>query len=277
MNRSILRILAGILIPVLISCAGAPPVPEVEESEPRAAAVETPAEPVWKIAGETVGSPDGIIDKEIGYTYDSNGRLQEISEQDGRGELLYLRRYGYRNGLLTEVSMEDRNGPVGVTVYEHSPEGRVVSETRLNAEGEVLSKVTYAYENGHIARTVAADGSGIPQLTAVYSYEGDLVAGVTYLLPGGSEEARFERVFESGRAVLEQTLGPDGSVENGKRLEYDGDMVAGEEYFTGSSVTKRVRFDYDSNGNIIRETWTNRGGRDYEVVERRWIQVTEQE
>ena len=279
MKSMILKILAGILIPVLVSCAAAPPADEevVSAPEPQEAAVIEENGPVWKIAGETVGSPDGIVDKQIEYTYSAEGRLAEISEHDGRGELLYLRQFRYEDGILVGMVMSDRFGPVSSTIYENDANGLVVRETKQDANGENLSIVTYSYDNGRVSRTVAADGSGIPQLTAEYTYNGDIVAAVAYLLPGGSEEARFERVLESGRPVLEQTVLPDGFVENGKRLEYDGDMLVEEEHFSGGSVIKRVRFDYDSHGNVTRETWTNRSGRDYEVVERRWIQVEEKE
>ena len=145
MNRIILKIMAGILVAALISCAGAPPVQDDVEPAPEPGMAEVPEEtgPIWKLAGETVGSPDGIVDKEIEYAYDGNGRLIEILEHDGRGELLYSRRFEYDNGVMVRMEMSDRFGLIAVTIFENDGSGFPVKEIKQDAQGENLSIVTY--------------------------------------------------------------------------------------------------------------------------------------
>lgn len=279
-----LTVFAGILILALVSCAGAPEsdtgtVPETSgESDPvEITEDDSPAEPVsiWKAEWETTMSPDGTVDKNIEYRYDESGNLSRISEHDSRDELLYLRNYNYENGFLVSQEMSDRYGLVSTTLYETDSEGMVTRETKQDPLGTNLSIVDFEYENGLVTRSIASDGEGTPLLSAEYSYIDNMIVLVEYLLPGGKEEARFTRTLDNGRAVEEQTVLPDGTVESGRVFEYEGDVLIREIHSAAGNTTKSVRYDYDGDGNIIRETWTNRNGRDYEILERRWILIEE--
>ncbi len=274
-----LYILAGMMALAMVSCAGTPPQAADERASETPGDAGTASAPVeknvmiQKVAGETVMSPDGTVDKEVEYSYNESGRLADIVEHDGRGELLSERRFSYSDGALTRKEESDVYGLVSVTLYENNSSSQIVREEKQDAKGTSLSVVTYEYADGRLAKSVASDGEGVPQLSAEYDYQGDVLVTVRYLLPGGKEDARFIRTVENGVLVEEKTILPDGSVESGRRFEYSDGILVSEELFSGTSVTRSVRYDYDADGNIIRETWSNRNGRDFEVVERRWITV----
>ena len=56
-----------------------------------------------------------------------------------------------------------------------------------------------------------------------------------------------------------------------KKFEYDGDNVISETYYAESQKSKSVHYEYDSSGNVVRESWRNRLGKEYEVIEKKWI------
>ncbi len=267
-----------IVILALASCAGLRP--EADSAvEPAPEPEPVPAGPVmvWKIAGETIGSPDGTVDKTVEYEYDAGGELVSVLEIDGRGNIITSTQWIIENGLSIRQEISDRYELVSTTDYEYNSVGQVVRETKKNADGENLSIVTFEYDGPEVHRSVAADGSGTPHLSAEYVYSNGTLKEVKYMLPSGAVEAVFERIIESGRVVEERTVLPDGRIESGRRFTYDGNRVSEEEHFTGSTATKWVRYEYDNEGNIVRETWSNRAGRDYEVVETRWILIEEKE
>ncbi len=272
---------AGAVLMVLVSCAGSPEIggetvsDEAISAETSVSNEVAAAGPdfVWVIESETVMSPDGIIDSYSEYKYNKSGNLVEIAENDGRNKPLYLRTYKYEGSLLVSRSMSDRFGILTLTVYESDSDGQIIREIKQGSEGETLSFVTFEYTDGLVSSSIAADGQGVPYLSAEYSYEGTTVVELKYILPGGKEEARFIRTLDSGKTVEEKTFLPDGTVETARKYFYEGESLVTKEYYSGSSKIKTVRYDYDSEGNPVRETWTNQNGREYEIVERSWIEL----
>ena len=275
MKFFITPIIAALLIFCMISCAGAPQDGTSTMSDGSGAIIESEAvqstsEVIWKPDLEEIKFIDGTIDKLVEYRYDEDGRILEIAEKDSRNEPLNIRTYKYESGVLIEQTMSDQFGPVSITRYENDSVGNPLREVKQDAKGLVLSVVSYTYDDGRVTESIAADGQGTPHLIARYTYDGNFVIQVDYLLPGGKEEARFERTLMGGRPVEEKTILPDGSVETARSFTYQGDLLVEEIHYAGSMKLKSVRYDFDGNGNIIRETWSNKTGREYEIVERRW-------
>ena len=164
----------------------------------------------------------------------------------------------------------DRFGPISLTQYELSDNGHVIEQIKQDSRGEVLSIFSLSYNDGLLVKTTARDVFGNTQMVSEYSYEDGLVILVQYILPDGTEDARFERILENGRVSMERTTLPDGTVVIARLFEYMGNLISSETHYAGTDKIKSATFDYDENGNVIREIWSDRAGNDYEVIERTW-------
>jgi len=166
--------------------------------------------------------------------------------------------------------VSDATGLLSRTEYLYDGRGRLVEERTLDPLGNLQSSLEYVYEDDRIVRTLASDASGVTRLESVYSYDGPVPVSVEYRGPGGSLEAVFQREMDGERILEERTVLPDGTVETRRRFEYSGNRLAGEVFEFGTVPSKSVRYEYDADGNILRETWSNASGRDYEIIERQW-------
>lgn len=263
-------IAAAALSFVLPACATAPG--SSPESAPSESAAEASAEIVvsWFPAEEVIRYADGTVDKRIVYTYDEDGQLLESKETDSRDRIIY-RRMLSRSGNTRTEELSDNSGVVSVTISTLDDQGLVTEQVKQDHRESITSIVSYENSAGRVDRSVAGDGEGLPRLISSYIYEGDLLVSIDYLLPDGTREARFERTIEDGRIVREETILPDGSVETARVFKYEGDRVAQEIHYSWDKKTKTVRFEYDADGNVVKEFWSDRSGRESEVIERSWL------
>lgn len=263
-------ILTLVLLSFLLSCASTPADKTADNSVEKA---QQPAEKIkiWKIQAETAMTPDGTIDKVVNYEYDGESRLLHVVEKNHLGSIIRESAYEWNGGKLIRMRLSDQNGPASQVTYVSDDEGKVIEESKVDGSDNLLSRTQYQYDGDKISMTAVYDGTGVHLLTSRYHYAGDELITVEYQLSDDTVEARFERTLENGRVVSEQTVLPDGTVETAKKFEYDGDNVISETYYAESQKSKSVHYEYDSSGNVVRESWRNRLGKEYEVIEKKWI------
>lgn len=274
MKQSLKTLLVFILSIFLFACAGKP-VEEPLSSPQEESLMPQKMIKVWKVKDEIIRFPDGFIDKVIHYDYDAAGNLQDIIEKTVGGELVSRSEYEWKNGDLIGITHSDQNGKTFQSAYTMK-NGRVIEETRLDEKNEMRLRIEYQYAENQLKESMLYDEDGILQITSVYNYEDGNLVSVNDYLPNGIYDAKFERIIEQGRVMSERTLLPDGTVEKEKRIEYKEDLVDSEAYFSDSHQIKSVQYGYDGNGNIIRETWRNRSGQIYEIVEKQWMSFDEE-
>jgi antitoxin component YwqK of YwqJK toxin-antitoxin module len=228
---------------------------------------------LWKPASEVFTYTDGTIDRKITRVYDAEGNLTAVKETDGKDNLLYFREYSRRDGVLVSLQVSDKAGPVSITLYKSDSAGRIVEEVSQGSNKAVLSRLTHRYVGDYLAETVAQDGGGKINLLLLYEYKDGELDRLEYRTAQGTLEATFRRISEGGKVISEQTIVSDGLVETERSFIYSGDRIAGESHFSMGVPVKSVRFEYDGNGNIVREIWADRAGRDYETVSRDWIGI----
>ena len=267
---------------VLFSCAGAPAaggntnVVEISDTgESTAKVTVTPEVHKYTVLRkpETVvfSYIDGSIDKTVSYEYDDMGRELLSEETDAQGDVLSIHKTFYEQGVISREEDYDARGLIGITVFETDSDGKIIRQVRQNEEGENVSFVSYEYDGDFLKTSTAYDSDEIPSLISVYSYRDGELESIEYRLPDGSEDARLMRTFENGRVTGEKVVLPDGSVETAREFEYTDGVLSGETQFSGTVKIKSVHYEYDENGNIIREVWSDRRGHEYEVIERSWL------
>ncbi len=255
----------------LFSCAGKPteaPLERIVEEVPEPEGVIQ----VWKTAVETVLFADGAVDKVTYYKYDTLGNIQSAVEKNFKDELISQIVYEWDDGNLHRMTKSDQNGVVFESNYIVE-DGNILQKTRLDKEGNPQLRIEYQYDNDRLMESSIYDSKGVHQLKSVYAYEDGLLTSVEDFLPSGIPDALFERVIQQGKVMSERTILPDGTVEKEKTIEYSGDIVVSETYFSRSKQIKSVQYEYDDYGNIIKETWVNRSGKAYEIVEKDWISI----
>lgn len=253
----------------LLSCAG---TPVADSSVVMASETAEVTVPIWKPAELISSYVDGTVDKTVKYSYSDDGRLLHTVDSDGRGNLLLEQSFEYESGYLVKETASDLTGLISVTLYNLNKDHQVETQVKQDSQGTLLSVVKFEYDGELIKNAVASDGSGIPLLITEYQYQDNQIAAVLYKTPSGAEEARFERIMDNGMVSREQTLLPDGSIETARDFLYKDGMNVEIVHYAGDSKVKTTALNYDSNGNIIREVWSDRSGREYSVLERSWIQ-----
>ncbi len=263
--------LLTILSLFLFSCAGRPVEAPLEKI------VEDVSEPeeviqVWRTAVETAMFADGTVDKVTYYEYDTLGNIQSAVEKNFKDELIGRIVYEWDDENLRRMIKSDQNGVVFESAYI-AEDGNILQETRLDREGNPQLRIEYQYNGDRLMESNVYGKDDVLLSKSVYRYEDDLLVSVDDFLPNGTPDARFERVIQQGKVMSERTVLPDGTVEKEKTIEYAGDDVVSETYLSRSKRIKSVQYEYDDYGNIIKETWVNRSGKAYEIIEKKWISI----
>jgi len=158
------------LVTTLAGCVSAPPE---KSSEPvRKGRIETIRVPI--LLKEISYFANGVLDRTITYTYDSDRKLlQERSVQEpSRSEPTERTVYKYSGGFLSSVSVFDYEGKIKTkTDYTTSPEGRVLQESVVDAKGVPQTSSKYEYDAAglRVSRKVY-DGADVLLAISEYAY-----------------------------------------------------------------------------------------------------------
>lgn len=269
MRVSIVTILTVLMFGCLYFCANAPVDISVDASTQEKESTEEVA--AWKISKETVKYSDGSIDEIIEYEYSESGNLIRVTEKDTLGEILYVRDYEWLENNLQIMQVSVGSKILFLTNYVWDANGNLEQETKQNFEGLVITQVRYEYDGDKLTESQALDGVGELLLLTQYTYDDNgLPIKIEYRDSDGKLEAREERRYENGRIVKEQTILSDGRIETTKYYNYDENKLASIVYFASKDKVRTVRYQYDGNGNKVKETWSNYADRKYEIIETQW-------
>ncbi len=263
----------SLLIITLISCAGGPADSIQREAEPENAVVEEAAVQmltIWRPDSVVFKYIDGTIDKTIKYSYDEMGNELLSEEYDGTGELLYSYKSHFNQGVLISKEVYDSSRLTGTSLFEIDGNGNISRIVKQDANGDIQSIVINSYQEDILMSSSTYDSNEVPNLKMIYSYQGDVLAGIEYQLPDGRVDVRLLRIIENGLPVEEKMVLSDKSVESSRSFKYENGVLRAETQYAAMMKIKSVEYDYDNNGNRIRETWSDRSGNEYEVIERNW-------
>ena len=264
----------SLLIFMLFSCAGGPNEPvqrDVVSENTAAEEIDVQIVTIWRQDSVVYKYIDGTIDKTIKYSYDDMGNELLSEEYDGNGELQSSYKTHYTKGVLLNKETYDAAALTGTLFFELDENGNITRIVKKDANGDIQSIVTNSYKVKTLLSSTTYNANEVPKLKTIYSYQGDILEGIEYQLPDGRVDARMVRTLENGFPVEEKVLLSDNSVESSRTFEYENGVLSGEIQYAGMIKIKSVQYDYDKNGNRIRETWSDRNGNKYEVIEKSWI------
>jgi len=279
MRKTFFLIGTIIVFILLASCAGTPVSDDSTVSgTPNGAQttdtveIDSDSRYVWKSVTDVYKYVDGTVDKTITHSYGDDGNLLKSVDTDSRGRLLHEQVFEYRERLLVKETMSDRFEIVSLTSYEHDSDGLVTKQIKQDARGNVVSIRSFEYDGETLTSTTASDGNENPFLIIEYDYQDGILVFAEYRLPDGTIDGSFERVLEEGLVTRENTMRPDGSVTSSKLFKYDEDRIVEEAQYIGDLKFKSAEFGHDQYGNIILEVWSDQNGKNYEIIERSWLQ-----
>jgi RHS repeat-associated protein len=175
----------------------------------------------------------------VNYTYDSLGRLSELT--DGSGNLIVLYTYDAAGNL---VQKDDGNGTR--TVYTYDGDGDVLSITNYaSPNGQINSFDDYTYDAlGNVLTDTNQDGEW------VYTYDADsqLIGAVftpNSIDPDGLTPQNLQYVYDAAGNRESETV-------NGVTTTYVVNNVS--EYTSSTTNGVITNFQYDADGNLTAQT-----------------------
>lgn len=235
--------------------------------------VETPMpEPemgAWLYTTDTTFYSDGSFysRSETEYEYDANGyRIKEVQRLPEIGyNISCWYEYEYdANGNMIKETHSNSDGSI-ISEYEYDANGNVVKETYFNSDGSIFSE--YEYDaNGNRLKAMKCNSDGSISRWNEYEYDAN------------------------GNKIKETEFNPDGSISNWWEDEYEydangnlikwimndcewylyeydsitGKMIKRTLMYIEDSIQSTIydwsEFEYDINGNWIKETHFNSDG-----------------
>ena len=198
------------------------------------------------------------------YEYDSNGYItksEEYSSYDGT--LRSTTEYGENNHkTITHLYSSGEND--GYIEYEYDSEGKEIGR-RYNANGEYYGDLEVEYfDNGEIKRQYNSDISGT-SLLQVKNENGDTIE--FHLIEHGSLTSHWTVTYENGRLARKdlQMRGQEDEYDIYTYEDTDKGFIRTQTtYDTDDNVKytyqSTFEFEYDENGNKIKETIKDENG-----------------
>ena len=185
----------------------------------------------------TKGSePSAVVtDSEQTTTEESITEESELSEETNESIEFNVPDFPYveeeekvTDGLIKEVSTN-----LDQTTTREYENGLLVKVTEEGGDQEAYQKITrnYVYENGKLLSIISTQENGDVNSTD-YEYDGDLLTREVYTLADGSIKSDTLYTYENGWLVQESTSAQNPS---------------------GELVETLVKYDYDKEGNRVRE------------------------
>ena len=210
---------------------------------------------------ETVspGSYDSTDTENYKYTYDADGKLIKEVETITRGELgeggivsehtyenIYTYEYTYdSNGNLIKEIAYDDEGNADVVEYSYSVDGELIKKEE---QGGKTEEYTYDSAKNLVKKT-------IQYLNGTESYE------YTYDAEGNVTKQIWNEVMSADGSVYTQSQEYifEYAFDSNERLIKKVETIFGSSLVTpGVGIIITYEYTYDTNGNLIKEHYTNR-------------------
>ena len=225
---------------------------------------------------ETSYYSDGMLDEYTVYYYKENSteilREEVYSSMEEKIEC-YV--YTYQNGnLVKKVSLSPGGNYRSTRVYAYNDRNLLESESRYDENEQVQSISEYVYDaDNNKVRWNLYDGEGALLAYNTYLYENSKNTGIDFFNPAGKLQKytviEYDNVFNK---IRESFFLPNGKLENYITYEYEGGLLVSEKsYKSQGALTKRIEYEHDVNGNIIKIYYYNKKLILTEIKERGYI------
>lgn len=186
-----------------------------------------------KILDSTELTARDVVLNKVKNTYDTTGRLAEISCSDADGAQLWRSAVTYKNGVKSDISEFAKDGSLKSKVIYSYTDSKLTDETAYNSEGSLVSKTIFKY-----------DDKGRVSVQDIYFEDGSLYqeSQITYTEDGKKDTITY---FD-GRGLL--------TSKCVFRYGTNGILSEVTTYGSENQTTSRQLVKYDAKGNISRIT-----------------------
>jgi YD repeat-containing protein len=222
--------------------------------------------PVRSVLVEAGASDDTLVRREL-TTYDPQGNLTEYAGYQNPGTLERREVYTYeKDGRLKErLRYDSKNSLVNREAYSYDASGKRTESAGYNADGTSSGKTVYNYDAR--GNPLGEKGEGTffkADVTYKYDEKGRLVEKTSRSM--GGVPVRHTYKYGDADNLLEEEIDHSGSGLARTTTRYDdrGNKV---EVFTtlGTRRTETYAYEYDSHGNWIRQTATEKIPKDMTI------------
>ncbi len=192
------------------------------------------------------------------YTYDraSNGYITKSEEYSSYDRSLRSTTEYDENNHKTIAHLYNSGEPNGYITYEYDPEGKETGR-QYDANGEYIGYIEREYwTNGEVKRQYSCDEHGTSMLV-VNNEQGDIIE--FQLIEHGSETSHWKYTYENGRPSYYEShvRGQEDTYSTYAYEDTDNGYIATITQYDSNNnvrVTSHTTFEFDENGNLVRET-----------------------
>ncbi|OHD10937.1 MAG: hypothetical protein A2086_16475 [Spirochaetes bacterium GWD1_27_9] len=220
--------------------------------------------------------------KSYSYKYDDNGNMIEKAEYDEKDILNLTTIYIYKDGILIEENILNKEGQLSNKTTYKIENGKPVEMNHIYSDGSLLDRATYNYDkNGNLIEEIEYDSENAPSSKDTYKFNKNnkliekqvfkndiLNYKTTYNYIGDIKTEEIELEYE-GNNVVSKTINKYNNKENrisfekyeGKKLSvkikyiYDlkNKIIEEDEMDSFGKITEKTIYSYDKNQNLVKK------------------------
>ena len=190
----------------------------------------------------------GELDVHVVLSYDSEGHLVQVTNEDGYGDSVEITFSYDEKGYVVEKNYTDWYGDTYVTEYEYEMDNGLMTTSKTTFADGAETEIEYEYEDGVLIReNMEQDGSYHP----VFGYDNDGDCSYTYTDEGLVAQLDLYNEYYEETMVIDYSYNSDGKMVYADR---DGYSEAWEYDDAGNLIPNNSELEYtfDANGNLIR-------------------------
>ena len=206
---------------------------------------------------------DGTKDEYRIFSYNDDGTLllkEKLYSSDDQPQESIVSEYLSSELAIRKFYGSDSN----LKSYEKiimDSNGSILKNEKFDNKDNLQSISAYEYKNGLKVNWRVYNASNSLLSTIDYIYTGKLLTRIESLSPGGDLEEYFVVKYDSNGLLVENThFNTDGKIEDSKTFEYkDGFLFMEEEHRKNGSVSRKVMYQNDKNGNPVEIVFMDAG------------------
>lgn len=225
---------------------------------------------------ETTFYADGDIDVYTIYSYSEDDSLL-LSEKlyTGTDEFLEEISFSYGNGCLARKTNLNPEGKVkSYHTYTHNNMRLLESDTLFDKKNEVQTISKYEYDSaGNRKKWDIFNCAEALLGYSVYSFNNSKLIRTDIFSPQGNLEqystVEYNQNFQKMKVLF---FNPSGELERYNQYSYKKDLLISESYFNSENkLLRQVKYEYDSEGSIIKIEHIDGGGKLKEIIKREYM------